>query len=295
MIRICIGAGLVAAGLGAAACAQSQQAEPERSIVNLAGDVYRFQNDQHFGVFMVTPDGVVVVDPINADAATWLKAEIAERFDVPVKVVAYSHHHFDHASGGAVFEDTAVFVAQQDALDNLAAIRSEDAPAQTRDLYADVRAPNLLYADQQTVTLGGKTMELHAVGGAHASDMSYAYFPEEKVLFVVDVINIRRLAFRDMPGFEFSDMDELVNTALAFDADIVTPGHGDVGTPADVEAFRQYHVDLRDGVQAGIDAGQSLEEIQASLTLDDYADWGAYEEWRALNVEGMYGYLSSTE
>ena len=58
------------------------------------------QNNFHYSVFLVTPDGVIVTDPINAEAATWLEAEIARRFDQPVKYLILSHDHRDHSAGG---------------------------------------------------------------------------------------------------------------------------------------------------------------------------------------------------
>ena len=97
---------------------QAAPPPPERSIVRLSGDVYRFQNDQHFGVFLVTSEGIIVADPVNQGAAEWLKGELASRFDVPVTHVLYSHHHWDHVSGGAVFKDATV-IAHEKTVANL--------------------------------------------------------------------------------------------------------------------------------------------------------------------------------
>ncbi|MCH8198071.1 MAG: hypothetical protein IH904_08310, partial [Proteobacteria bacterium] len=58
--------------LSQAQMAWSQQA-PVRGIERIAGDVYRFRDNHHYSVFMVTPEGVIATDPINADAAIWLK------------------------------------------------------------------------------------------------------------------------------------------------------------------------------------------------------------------------------
>jgi len=44
-------------------------------------------------------------------------------------------------------------------------------------------------------------------------------------------------------------------------------------------------------VRAGIDAGQTLEQIQASLPMEEYSDWSAFER-HGQNVEGAYGYLT---
>ncbi len=64
-------------------------------------------------LFMVTPEGIILADPINAAFATWMKEQFAERFKVPVRYVIYSHSHWDHIEGGAVFADTARFIAHE--------------------------------------------------------------------------------------------------------------------------------------------------------------------------------------
>ncbi len=64
----------IALFLMTAAWAQSPQA-PVREITKIAGEVYRFRNNAHYTVFAVTPAGVIATDPINGDAARWLKAE----------------------------------------------------------------------------------------------------------------------------------------------------------------------------------------------------------------------------
>ena len=79
------------------------QKAAKRSITKIAGDLYRVQNNFHFSALLVTPKGVIVTDPVNAEAAAWLKAEIATRFKQPVKYVIYSHDHRDHIAGGEVF------------------------------------------------------------------------------------------------------------------------------------------------------------------------------------------------
>ena len=102
------------------AAAYAQGTEPTRSIVNITGDVYWAQNNNHYTVFLVTPEGIILGDPINTGFSTWLKGELEKRFNVPVRYVLYSHHHGDHASGGAVFADTAQFIGHQNMIKRLA-------------------------------------------------------------------------------------------------------------------------------------------------------------------------------
>jgi len=66
--------------LSATAAAQQQ---PARNIVNVTGQLYRAQNDNHYTVFLVTSEGVIMSDPINRDFSRWLKNEISTRFRVP--------------------------------------------------------------------------------------------------------------------------------------------------------------------------------------------------------------------
>src|SRR5579863_8444369 len=91
-----------------------------QEIGKLTGDTYYARMDDYVSVFMVTPDGIVLVEPIGVEFATWLKGEMASRFHVPVKYVIYSHSHWDHASGGAVYADTARFIGHENMLKNIA-------------------------------------------------------------------------------------------------------------------------------------------------------------------------------
>src|SRR5512145_956866 len=91
-----------------------------RAIANITGQLYRAQNNNHYTVFLVTPEGIIMSDPINRDFARWLKSEFATRFKVPVRYVLYTHRDWDHASGGVVFADTAEFVGHRNMLTALA-------------------------------------------------------------------------------------------------------------------------------------------------------------------------------
>ena len=92
---------------------------PGREIIHLTGDLYRFRDVRHYGMFLHTPEGIILVDPTNPGTAAWLKGELDSRFDVPVRYVIYSHAHNDHASGGEVFAETATFVAHDNMARNL--------------------------------------------------------------------------------------------------------------------------------------------------------------------------------
>ena len=95
--------------------AQARSAVPYQTI-KVTDNVYIFQYGGSQSMFLVTPDGVIVADPINAQASSVYMAEIRKITSEPVRYVVYSHHHIDHVSGGALFMDAgATFVAHRQA------------------------------------------------------------------------------------------------------------------------------------------------------------------------------------
>jgi glyoxylase-like metal-dependent hydrolase (beta-lactamase superfamily II) len=111
---------LAATALGLTAPSFAQPRAPQREIVQVEGDLYRARNGNWYTAFLVTPEGIILGDPINETFAPWLKSELDTRFPgLPVRYVVYSHSHFDHAAGGAVFADTATFVAHENMLRNM--------------------------------------------------------------------------------------------------------------------------------------------------------------------------------
>jgi len=100
--------------------AAAQGRGPAREIIKIADDIYRARNGTWWGLFMVTSEGIVLVDPINPDFAKWLKSQLDAQFPgVPVRYVIYSHSHWDHIEGGAVFAETAKFVAHNGVAQNM--------------------------------------------------------------------------------------------------------------------------------------------------------------------------------
>src|SRR5437773_7690012 len=91
-----------------------------QEIGKLTGDVYYARMDDYVSAFMVTSEGIVLVEPIGTEMAPWLKGELARRFKEPVKYVNYTQHHWDHGSGAAVYEDNAHLLGHEHTRPHLA-------------------------------------------------------------------------------------------------------------------------------------------------------------------------------
>ncbi|NKB50447.1 MAG: MBL fold metallo-hydrolase [Alphaproteobacteria bacterium] len=259
---------------------QLAQQEVKRSITGIAPNLYRFQNNFHFSVFLVTDDGVIATDPINADAATWLEGEIKSRFNQEIKYLVLSHDHADHSAGGEVWADTATVVAHANARD---VIIAEKRPTAT---------PDLTFTDNMNITLGGQTVELSYVGRNHSDNMIVMNFPAQRALFAVDFIPVKTVAFRDFGDAYLPEWQESLRRVEAMDFDILVPGHGRLGTKADVAAFREYMDDLWAAVKDAVRAGKTVEQAQAEIKLDKYADWAQFEAWGPLNIAGAHRIFS---
>lgn len=256
------------------------QNEPKRSITEIGENLYRFQNNFHFSVFLVTDAGIIATDPINADAAQWLKQQFAERFGQPVEYLIYSHDHVDHIAGGEVFADTATVVAHENAK---ATIVGEKRPT---------AVPDLTFSDRMTVELGGERVELRYVGRGHSDNMIVMNFPKQRVLFAVDFISVQRLPYRNLSDSYFPDWIDAVRLVEGMDFDVLAPGHGVLGNKDDVAEHRRYLEALYQAVLAGAREGKTLEEVQSSITLEEFGHLGQYPDWLPLNIEGIYHRVS---
>lgn len=300
---------------------------PQFVLENVAGNVYRAGlggGGGHTTVLMVTSAGVILADPIRADFAQWLKEQLLERFDAEVEYVIYSHHHPDHASGGQVFADTATFVGHENMSTNLTKIPSNSAPLdingngvletteatggtlasfnqvdtnqdgvlEAAEMNASIRPLDITYQDQLTISLGDSRVEVHHSPPAHSDDMSVLLFPEDRVVFAVDFLQIKRLpggATGFLAGYPVSDYEAAIATVQALEFDTIVQGHSElVGSKADVDEFAELLRANEAAVAAAIAAGQDLEQALESVMLPEYSHWLLYEVRREALVADMY-------
>ena len=264
--------------------AAAQQSRPADEITKLADDVYLFRHQSHQAIFIVTPKGVIVTDPISTEAATWLKAEIKKLTDQPVRYVIYSHHHNDHITGGSIFAETALFVSQQAARERL--LKNAD---------PDIPVPDLTFTDRMSIDLGGKHVELIYTGKNHSDNSLVVLLPQNKLLFAVDFIPVETVGYRRMQDSYPDEWIESLKQVENLEFDTLVPGHGKIGKKEHVRQFREYLEALRAAVREQIQKGASVEEAKQRIRLPKYEQWYGYSDWFTENVEGMYRYLSQEQ
>jgi glyoxylase-like metal-dependent hydrolase (beta-lactamase superfamily II) len=177
---------LLAAAAAAMLAATAQAQQPARPLyattkVDGTDGVYTFRYQNSLSMFVVTPAGVIVTDPIGygrPEAVKTYLEEIRKITDKPIKYVLYSHHHFDHIAGGKPFKDAgAKFVAHKRAKERLAALKDPHTVL-----------PDETFDKTKTIKLGGTTVEMIYMGLNHSDATAVIRLPKEKIVFTVDTV-----------------------------------------------------------------------------------------------------------
>lgn len=283
-----------------------------RAITHIAGDLYQVEDDNNtFTAFLVTPEGIILTDPINTRTAIWLKAEIEKRFNLPVKYLIYSHSHDDHSSGAAVY-DEAIIVAHENVIAEFAIWNDPSIDIDDFDGFdGDVEKltayrkanpaifPHIIFNERMTIELGGKQVNLISLGKGHSDNLIAVHYPQERAVLAVDAVWIDRVSFLDLPFTHyFPDLFDGLRTIESIDFDILLTGHGvpgkegsALGNKEDITEFREYFEALYAEIIEARKNGLSKEQAVASIELPEYQHLGMYDKWFKLNVSGMWRHM----
>lgn len=254
----------------------------ERRLEDLGNNIYRYVAGNYRALVVNTEDGIVLVDPLNHEAAEWLKQEVRKRFNKPISTVIYSHSHPDHSYGGDVFDNgQTVFISHEDARANLIRTR------------AKTTVPSLVFSDSFTLFAGDKEIELEYLGPNNGYGNVTVRVQPDNLLMVVDWVTLGRLPYKNLMGYDIEGMISSTEAILAQPFETFVGGHADTGSYEDVQRYNDYLVTLHDTVLDGILAGKSLSEIQKTDALKPWSDLKMYDEWIGLNIEGVYNQLIS--
>jgi len=196
-------------------------------------------------------EATLVVDPLIAPAHARLVEEaLARRTFPPVRYVALTHHHTDHALGAGWFAARGARVV---ASGRCAALMAAQHPAIVRErrhqpdlaaLFADAEPhlPALTFEDRLVLDLGGTGAEVLHLGPGHTPGDAVVWLPSEATVAAGDHL---------FTGYHFNyeEADPGLLAALdrlaALPATRFVPGHGPPGGPERVEEQRSYHATAR--------------------------------------------------
>jgi len=245
-------------------------------LIEVSENLYSFSEFTYFSMVLVTDEGVIVVDPVNTEHSEVMLQAIKAITDQPIKYLIYSHNHWDHSLGGQVFKDEGATILSH---------------VDTRDWFLDNPNPNAIVPDevwegnQKEIVLGGKTLELHHYGPSHGKGMTVFYLPDEKIIFIVDLVTPKTVGFGILADFVPSEWERTLIEVEKLDFEIAMFSHKKPFGPAsEVTEIREYLQDLRGEVFRMMEEGAYPMMIPSTIELPKYQDWGAYDQWLELNA-----------
>jgi len=252
-------------------------------LVKLTDHVYTYRWQYYRTIAIVTSEGLVLTDPLNAQAAEILKAEMAKVAPgAKVHTIIYTHYHLDHVSGGAVLVPGAIVAHQK-------------CPEYWKDLDAkDVMAPTSLIDGDQTMTIGGIEIRLLYLGNSHSDTLYAIHLPGERLLFTADLGLVRVFTPTGGPQYYFPGVQRALDRLVALDFDTFVPSHWGYGKKADLVEFNEFN---KFAVAKGHEAIQKFGLIPASedATVEMWNFWyeamkERYSTWHGFNQMILFLY-----
>ena len=229
-------------------------------LQEIKNGVYMMSADGYNSMFLVTGEGVVVVDapPGIGDK---IFAAALEVTDEPITHLIYSHAHKDHIGAAHLFENVTV-IAHNETSKTLKERNDPGRPVPDRN-----------FTREMNLQIGDQVLQLLYPGPYHEQGNIFVYLPEHKVLMAVDHVVPGGIPWKhlsntpDVPAFIDS-----IDQALAIDFDVFVPGHGPTGTRQDIIVQHEYVADLRENAMTALNEvnfTEATRDVQGSNAMTE--------------------------
>jgi glyoxylase-like metal-dependent hydrolase (beta-lactamase superfamily II) len=188
--------------------------------------VYTFRWTWDRSIVVLTDEGVVVTDPMNAEAAAILKQELDKLAPGrPVHTMIYSHYHLDHVPGGAALHPQNV-------------VAHAKCPGYWHDLADEpatraIVPPTRLIEGDQKLVIGGVEIDLLYLGLSHTDTLYAFYLPGERVLHTADLGLVRTVFPMGGPDMYMPGVIRAMDRLAQLDFDAWIPSHFGYGKKSD--------------------------------------------------------------
>lgn len=226
--------------------------------------------------WMVSKNGIVVIDTQFPDQSNHLIEEIKKQSDSKIDVLINTHHHGDHTAGNIAFKGIADMI-----LSHTNSKKNQMRAAKERGQEAGQLYPDTTFDKEWSKKIDNEIITLKYFGPAHTDGDAIIHFENSNIVHMGDLIFNRRFPFIDKPaGASIKNWIEVLKkTQKTYDKDtqFIFGHHGDgydpVGGMPDIKAMQNYLSRLLDVVGAEIKAGKSQEDIMKLTTIKGAEEW----------------------
>jgi len=236
--------------------------------------------------FLLSKNGIVVVDSQFPDQSKNLIAELKKRSENPFKLLINTHHHGDHTAGNISFKDVVEHVlAHENSLKNQKRV-AENQKTEDKQLY-----PDQTYSNTWCQKFDKENICLSYHGPAHTDGDSIIHFEHANIAHMGDLMFNRRYPVIDRSaGASIKNWITVLQKAREkFDKETIyifghaTEGYEVTGKQNDLQAFESYLQQLLNFVEAEIKAGKTKNEIVKAKEIPGNTEWKGNPE-RNLSV-----------
>ncbi len=240
------------------------------------------------------PDGKLLVDAEIVTARPHVIEALASINPDPIKQLINTHWHFDHAGGNQwVHHAGGSILAHENTRKHLSKETRVEGNFKYTFPASPVGAlPSTVFSGEHTIHANNTTLMLKHYQPAHTDSDISVYFAEADILHTGDTFWNRDYPFVDY--WTGGSIDGQIraaeaNIAKVTDKTIVIPGHGAVGSKADLVLFRDVLVDIREKVAGLKKQGRSLPDVVAAKPSAQYDEvWGKLFQSRSDFIALVY-------
>ncbi|MGE7910601.1 MBL fold metallo-hydrolase [Lysinibacillus xylanilyticus] len=270
--------------------------------------------------FVDLGDKVIVFDTFNTQQASEDLRLIAEKItNQTVKLVVNSHWHGDHIRGNQTFKDT-IIISSEITYSKIRDVHPSRFSKQKNDIQGlkeyihslkeqlhqtndptiqyqinslnelkeslptlELVLPNQILNNELTIQGTKRSAKLFTLGGGHSYCDAMLYIPDEKVIFMGDLlfVNCHPTFFEESDPVKWSDILKKIER---LDIDVAVPGHGPTGIKEDISKIINYISELTSIAEKS----NKNEDIDIP---EIYKDWRSPEIYQQ-NIERLRALLT---
>ena len=226
--------------------------------------------------FLLTKEGIVVVDSQFPEQSQHLIDELKKKSEQPFRLLINTHHHGDHSSGNIAFKGIVPHVlAHANSKDNQERVAKQQ-KTEENQLY-----PDQVYTDAWGEKVGKEKITLHHFGPGHTNGDSLVHFENNDVVHMGDLMFNRRYPFVDRTAgasirnwisiLEKAEKKFSKKTLFVF-------GHAHesaniTGSKEDLKLMKDFFEKLLAFTETEVKAGKSKEDFLKSTAIPGVTEW----------------------
>ncbi len=278
-------AGLLAIGAPTIAAASpysdinAAAAASQISTLHVRGNISMLDGSGGEITVLSGPEGVLMVDAGISVSQKKIKAALHALNPGNLRYVVLTHWHWDHADGDAwVRRAGATIIADKHTVNRLSQTIRIVEWEHTFPPTPKASLPNSVLTEDKTFQFAGETVRIRHYDPSHTDGDLSVYFEKADVLSTGDTFWNGVYPFIDyVTGGSIDGAIQAANAnlALAKPQTLVVPGHGPLGDRAQLVAFRDMLVAVRENVAALKAKGMTADQVVAAKPTAAFDDkWG---------------------